>query len=157
MTVLIRAARPDDAEALATLSAEVQALHIPHKPQFFRPVAPAALAEWFCARFAEPDTHIWIAEVGAVPVGYAVIVARTRLETPLTVATLTHEIDSLGVRADARKRGVARSLVQHVLAQARRAGISEVTLTSWSFNTDAHQVFRRLGFRPEVLKFVIDC
>jgi ribosomal protein S18 acetylase RimI-like enzyme len=74
----------------------------------------------------------------------------------MAVATQTYEVNQLGVRAEARRRGIVRALIQCVLAQARVAGVSEVTLKSWSFNEDAQQAFRRVGFRPEVVQFVIN-
>jgi hypothetical protein len=81
MDVSIRAARPQDTELLATLNAEVQALHIAHKPQFFRPVQFAEIAAWFRTQLTEPSVRIWIAELNGTPAGYVLVIARERPAT----------------------------------------------------------------------------
>jgi len=52
-----------------------------------------------------------------------------------------------------RRRGVGRSLMRAALDEARARGFSEVELSSWAFNTDAHALFRSLGFEPRTLTF----
>jgi N-acetylglutamate synthase-like GNAT family acetyltransferase len=49
---------------------------------------------------------------------------------------------SLAVRPDCRRRGIARQLVERVVAQARRLGVTELYLLT----TDAQGYFARLGF-----------
>ena len=44
-------------------------------------------------------------------------------------------------------------LVQAALDEARRRGIRDIELSSWSFNGEAHETFRRLGFTPKVIRF----
>jgi ribosomal protein S18 acetylase RimI-like enzyme len=39
------------------------------------------------------------------------------------------------------------------LEEARARGFSEVELSSWAFNTEAHALFRSLGFEPRVVTF----
>jgi GNAT superfamily N-acetyltransferase len=157
MDVVIREATVADAGILAQLSAFVQALHVPLKPQFFRPVDKPGIAEWFAARLSERAVRIWLAEVGGAPMGYAVVAGRERPETPFSVATRTQEIEQLGIHPDVRRHGIGRALVHRVLDEARADGISEVTLTSWVRNEGAQQAFRRMGFTPEIVRFSIAC
>ena len=52
-----------------------------------------------------------------------------------------------------RQRGVARTLVERVLASARAQGVRDVQLTCWSFNAEAQAAFEALGFRPMTVRY----
>ncbi|OZM79684.1 GNAT family N-acetyltransferase [Pseudonocardia sp. MH-G8] len=57
------------------------------------------------------------------------------------------EFRMLAVHPAARRRGVARALVEHCLADARRLGLTELVLSSMPEMTAAHALYVRLGFR----------
>jgi ribosomal protein S18 acetylase RimI-like enzyme len=78
---------------------------------------------------------------------------RERPENALCLARRFYEVEEIAVSAGYRRQGVARALIEHVLAHARSAGIADVELTSWSFNVEAHAAFVALGFRPMVIRF----
>lgn len=145
---------PADALRLAELNAEVQALHSAHLPELFTPTGPEGLLAWATERVARPDTAVWFAEVGAVAVGYVLCVEVSRSATPFGPARRFVELDQIGVTPAARRRGIARRLIQRVLDEAAERGIGEVELSSYAFNTDAHAVFRAMGFAPRVVRFV---
>ena len=157
MQLTIRSAGPDDADVLAVLNEDVQLLHAAHKPELFRQPQRATVAEWFRAGLTNGAQTVWIAEADGAAVGYAAVVVRARPESPFTAATTVYEIDQLGVDPRFRRRGIAASLVRHVLETARAAGMREVTLRSWAFNKAAQEAFRRLGFTPEVIQMTIRC
>jgi hypothetical protein len=43
--------------------------------------------------------------------------------------------------------------MEHAFAAAKEAKIEEVELTSWCFNTGAHEAFARMGFTPKTVRF----
>src|SRR5262249_50747572 len=55
-----------------------------------------------------------------------------------------------------RRRGVGLTLMRAALDEARARAMPSVELSSWAFNTDAHAMFRRLGFGPRVVTFERD-
>jgi ribosomal protein S18 acetylase RimI-like enzyme len=57
------------------------------------------------------------------------------------------EFRMLAVHPAARRRGVARALVEHCLADARRRGLTELVLSSLPEMTAAHALYVALGFR----------
>lgn len=67
-----------------------------------------------------------------------------------------HEIDQIGVTPDRKRQGVGRALVRTVLADAHVHGIRDVELSSWSFNQQAHEAFRKLGFAPIRVRFGLE-
>ena len=149
----IRRATADDADTLAALNAHVQDIHVRHHPAHFRPPVLADVADWFRARLVEPGIQAWLVAVAGQPVAYALVIPRERPANPFTVAERSCEIDQLGVLPEARRQGIARALIAHILSEARRAGITTVVLNTWMFNAEARAAFERLGFEPELLRY----
>lgn len=153
MSLTIRPAGPDDARTLADLNTFVQALHMAQHPHYFKPPLPSEVAAWFRGVLEQPTTRIWLAEQAGVPVGYVYVSIQARSENPFCYARAWWELDQIVVRPEARRGGVARALIEQVLRAAQQEGAPAVELSSWSFNTEAHAVFRRLGFAPTVHRF----
>ena len=68
-------------------------------------------------------------------------------------------LEDLVVRPDRRGRGIGRTLLKHVAAQARADGVLRVTLLTDPDNERAHGLYRSVGFefsamRPMRLKLV---
>jgi GNAT superfamily N-acetyltransferase len=57
------------------------------------------------------------------------------------------------VGQDARGRGVGRALMDAVEAEARRAGATDLHVTSGAERADAHAAYRALGFTETGLRF----
>ena len=102
---------------------------------------------------AAPTSWIWIAEKAGEPVGYVLAFIHERPENVFCTARRWLDIDQIAVRPDQRRHGVARSLVEAVRHAAEAHGIEEVELTCWTFNSDAQEAFRRLGFTPRIARF----
>ena len=60
------------------------------------------------------------------------------------------EFRMLAVASTARRRGVARALVEHCLHEARRLGLAELVLSSLPDMTAAHALYATLGFHRAV-------
>jgi ribosomal protein S18 acetylase RimI-like enzyme len=62
------------------------------------------------------------------------------------------EFRMLAVAPATRRRGIARALVQHCLAEAHRLGLAELVLSSLPEMAAAHALYTALGFRraPEL-------
>jgi ribosomal protein S18 acetylase RimI-like enzyme len=131
----------------------VHDLHLAAAPAYFRQPEPGELAELFRNRLRQPEISVWIASVDDIPAGYAVSVARERPENVICVARRFYELDELAVSPAHRRQGVARALVERVLADSRERGISDVEITTWAFNSAAQSAFVALGFRPMTVRF----
>jgi GNAT superfamily N-acetyltransferase len=153
----IRNAEERDVNLLADLSRFVHDIHVTALPAYFKPFEPAAIAESFRSRLQHPEVRACIASVGAVPVGYAVVVLRERKEDARCLLRRFYEVDEIAVSPAHRQKGVARALIEHVLREARSLGIHGLELTSWSFNAPAHAAFEALGFSPMVVRFRREC
>ena len=153
MSATIRVAGPDDAPALATLNEHVHGLHVAARPDFFQVAAPDELAAWFVTLVEGPTSRVWLAAEADAPVGYVLAYFRERGAVPFSYARRWCEIDQIAVDPRWRRRGTARALIRAAVDEAGRRGIRDIELSSWAFNVDAHETFRRIGFRPKVIRF----
>jgi ribosomal protein S18 acetylase RimI-like enzyme len=152
-TITVRQAHQRDVDLLVDMNRIVHDLHIAAAPAYFKHPEPAAVAELFRSRLQLPEARIWIADIDEVAAGYAVSVIRERPETTICSTQRFYELEEVGVSPAQRQRGVARALVERVLADARAQGIRDVQLTCWSFNVEAQAAFEALGFRPMTVRF----
>jgi GNAT superfamily N-acetyltransferase len=147
MTLLVRAAEAADIERLVTLNRATQELHVEARRDIFHPVRSEDMVAWFTDLLANPSVRVWVAKDDAV-VGYAVVRVRETEASPFCPARTWWELDEIGVDAAHRRRGVARALVERIVAEARPAGLPALELNCWSFNLAAQQAFASLGFTP---------
>jgi putative acetyltransferase len=87
-----------------------------------------------------PDISFWSAWDGAALLGMA---ALKRLSVDHGEVKSMHTADS------ARRRGVGSALMQHLIAEARRSGLTRLSLEtgSWAYFEPARAFYRRHGFR----------
>lgn len=74
-------------------------------------------------------------------------------DQPMGIACLKPLSSSIGevkrmyVRPQARNRGLGRALLERLLQEARQIGYERLRLDSTRFMTDAHRLYRAVGFR----------
>ena len=153
MSVNVRQATVDDVDDLVALSRCVQELHVAHRPDTFKDADSDYVAEWFNSKLQDPAVRAWIAESDGRPVGYVLAINHDRPENTFCFARRFCEIDQIGVLPAFRRKGIARLLVHQVLEYVQSEDITDVELTSWSFNSEAHDAFRALGFTDKVVRF----
>jgi ribosomal protein S18 acetylase RimI-like enzyme len=162
-TPRLRSAQPCDAGLLARLNATLHAVHLRERPDFFKAPRLAEVEEWFRSLLDKPSTRCWIAELDTTPtlgspaepsaVGYLLMTEHQRAENVFCRERHWHEIDHIGVEEAFRGQGIGRALLQTALAVAAQTGTNDVELASWSFNSEAHALFERCGFRQRLLRF----
>ena len=147
MTPIVRAATATDADQIARLNADVQALHAAALPTLFKPPTRSTLpvAE-VRALLASPDARVLLAEVGGTAVGYAYVEIRRRPESGIRFAEISLYLHHLGVAPDQQGSGVGRALMDAVRALAADAGLTRVELDVWAFNARARRFFAQQGF-----------
>jgi GNAT superfamily N-acetyltransferase len=134
----ITPATADDAETIATILSEVEEYYGGDR------VAPP-VADVTAALFGDwPAARVLLARDGDQVVGLAAV---CRL-WPAAGADVSLYLKELYVRADHRRRGVARQLMDAVHAEARAAGCSRVEWTADRDNPPALELYAALGIEP---------
>jgi ribosomal protein S18 acetylase RimI-like enzyme len=98
---------------------------------------------------AEPSrARLYVARAGSQVVGMAAL--------HFTVSTaeggMAAWLEDCVVHPDYRRRGIGKALLEHVLAQARSAGATRVTLLTDGDNARAQSLYRRLGFAASSMR-----
>ena len=145
----IRLATSDDADALVHLNDAVQRLHAEaHPGQFLYPPDSQAIAAFFLDHLKTPNHRVLVATIAGRLVGYVLCLVQRRAANAFRLQRAVVMVDQLAVVPEHRRHGVGRRLMEAVEAFAREQKIAELTLTSWSFNQDAHRFFARMGYAP---------
>ncbi len=148
MTVSIRTATEADLPRLIELMAQLR----PDEPEAEDPSRAGDYQRAF-ARMTAQGQQVLVAEdegriVGALVL--AIIENITRQGTPYAI------IENVVVDEAARGQGHGGALIEHAIAEARRAGCYKVSLTSNKRRGDAHRFYERLGFAQTHEAFRID-
>jgi GNAT superfamily N-acetyltransferase len=135
--VTVRRAAPADLDALLGLYEELadRAAAAPGA----RERSESVLAEIL----ADPARHLLVALLEEAPVGSADLIVAPNLThggAPWAI------VENVIVAQAARRRGIARALMEHVIALARAAGCYKVQLLSGMQREEAHRLYGSLGF-----------
>jgi ribosomal protein S18 acetylase RimI-like enzyme len=153
MDIKIRVAEVSDVEVLTSLVPHVHDLHLAERPEHFQKLQRDHVVIWFMSMLQSREVRAWIAELHGSPVGYVLTYVRQHAGNQFVSARRVCEIDAIAVSPSARRRGIARLLVEQVLANAREMQIQDVELSCWAFNSDAQAVLAKLGFKPKTIRY----
>lgn len=148
----VRAARPEDADALAALHAEEVAFHEPHTP--YVRVVPT-LEPAFRSRLdrlwagANDGSSVHVLTVDGVVAGMCESMVQTVQDNGGQLPAGRYGyLNSVAVGARFRGQGFGRTLVSSVIDDLAATGVDGYTLWFALGNPLASQVWPRLGFRP---------
>ncbi len=153
MPLFVRDASRLDLAALLAINHSVQALHFTARPDQFKPVDPGSMELWLLQTLENPAARVWVAELDGTVIGSAIATRQERAEGTFVPAQRWWYVDQIGVLPTHHRKGACRALVEHIVAEAKGRGITQIELNSWAFNRDAHAVFRKLGFVPKHVRF----
>lgn len=148
----VRPARPDDLPAVSRLAAELVRYHHRVDPaRFFLPErVEEGYERWLRAELANPQAVVLVAEETDEICGYAY----GRLEPRDWNALLDAHggLHDVFVAPPARRRGVARALVEGMVAALSALGAPRVVLTTMPQNAAGRALFVALGFRETMIE-----
>ena len=160
MALTVRRARAQDLPAVSRLAAELVRQHHAWDGQRFLLVEPVEDGyQWFFSReIKRKGALILVAEDdasgAATVVGYAYATLEGRDWNDLLDAC--GKLNDLFVAPEARRRGVARALVDRAFAWFREREAPRVVLLSAWRNPEAHAFFETLGFRRTMVEMTAE-
>ena len=154
--MLVRPARSEDLPAVSRLAAALVRMHHRLDSRRFMLVEPVEDGyQWFFSRELERDAaRILVAEEGGRILGYAYATLEERNWNDLLDAC--GKLNDIYVDGAARRRGVARALVDAVFAWFRENDAPRVVLLSAWQNPEAHAFFESLGFRKTMVEMTAE-
>ena len=147
---VIRPATRDDYDELSLAFTEVELLHRTALPHVFRaPDDPELNREHFAAVLVDEDAAWLVAEHAGAIIGFVKLRIMHALDRPVFVPRSYAEVDSLAVRAQYRRAGIGRALMERAERWAAERGLNEVQLNVWEFNQGAIAFYEELGYVTE--------
>ena len=144
--VEIRPAGAADADTLAELNADIQAIHRAAHPWRFKPPSPEQFSREHVAKLvSNPNVSIVIASAEGRSAGYAYWEFIQDDETAFTYPDAVLYLHHVSVKPAFRRQGVGTALMRHVQDQAEQRGV-KVVLDVWTVNEEALAFYARLGF-----------
>jgi ribosomal protein S18 acetylase RimI-like enzyme len=141
----VRVAVMQELDRVAALWTAITLHHEPLDPVFrMRRDADGELRELLGAIARDPDAAILVYDdAGDLP---GLCIVRIDHSPPIMQEVERAEITDLGVREDARRRGIGRALVEEALAWVRASGVKRVEVQVAVANADGQAFWRALGF-----------
>jgi len=154
--MIVRPARAEDLPAVSRLAAELVRQHHRLDAQRFLLVEPLEDGyQWFFSReLTRQAARILVAEENDRILGYAYATLEGRNWNDLLDAC--GKLNDLYVDGAARRRGIARALVEATFAWFRERKAPRVVLLSAWQNPDAHAFFETLGFRRTMVEMTAE-
>ena len=152
MSVSIRRATPADAPALASVAAATFALACPPgtTEANIAVFIETSLSEQSFGVYLASDVHsLWLAEEDGEPVGYAMAVHGEPTDPDIQAAVVerpTVELSKIYVREAHHGSGMARQLLDEVLAEAVASSAHSVWLGVNQQNIRANRFYEKQGF-----------
>jgi len=147
--VTVRVAIMEDADAIASLTAEVQQLHNEAQPDIFKAPSDKLFSrEKLATLLHDANSTVAVAESNGEVIGHVYGVIVQRAENDFKVADKYMYIQQIGVRNDFRRQGVGRALIAFIEGKAVAFGATGLQLDYWAFNTRAQSFFESCGFSP---------
>ena len=145
----VRRATFQDAQAISDLTAQIQQLHRTALPHLFKPPSDALFpAEKLERLLQRADATVAVAEDAGEVLGHVYFTVAERQDDAFRPGESYFYVHQIGVREDARRRGIGTALMTFVAEEAAKLGILSLQLDHWAFNSPARSFFERAGFAP---------
>jgi GNAT superfamily N-acetyltransferase len=150
--VLIRRAKRSELGAVARMAAALVREHHARDPQRFMLVEPVeeGYRNWLDREIVRRGAVILVAEEEVDIVGYAYGTLEGRNWSELLDAC--GKLNDVYVKPAARRRGIARQLIESMLIELESLGAPRVVLSAADGNRAAEQLFASVGFRRTMIE-----
>jgi ribosomal protein S18 acetylase RimI-like enzyme len=143
----VRLARLQDLDRVAALWAGITRHHEPLDPVFrMRSGADSNVRELVGALHRDADAAVCVYDDGGDLPGMCIV--RLDRAPAIMLEMERAEVTDIGVREDARRRGIASALLRFALAWVRASGVERVEVQVARANAEGQAFWRALGYEP---------
>ena len=135
------------------LNTFVQKIHHEQYPDIFKPATSNdAIHKFFESILSDEQNCLLMAYKDGLPVGYLWAAFMQRPDNALTYGRKSIYINHIAVHEDFRREHIAKTLFEELQRIAKQKEIRHFALDTWTFNTEAHRFFEKMGFETYNLK-----
>lgn len=155
MSLKIRECCYEDYEAVAYLVMQVHRLHLKNRPDVYCHVEEPMEKERFKA-VIDGEDKLFVAEWDGKIAAYAIV----RMMETLSLSMIKHKkyayIDDFCVDANMKRKGIGKSLFEHIMEYAKTQKAESIQLSVWEFNKDALGFYEALGMKTRNRRMELD-
>jgi ribosomal protein S18 acetylase RimI-like enzyme len=142
----IRIANINDLESICTIAEEICAHHNAHAPLIFAPAVGIERDQSHWRQFIEAaESEILVTEAGGEIAGFATV-RLTNIQTSFLVPRKICHIGTIVISKKYHRSGFGKALLQAAEEWALRHEASELKLEVFAFNSNAIQLYNKVGF-----------
>src|SRR5688500_5989745 len=153
MSVIVRLAVREDANAVAALALKLVMQHQEYDPLRFSRLGDLEGMAWFYGSKTEAeDAAVFVAEAGSKIVGFAFVQYEERNYAGLLrTAAWLHDIY---IEESARGAHIGKQLIEAAIEAAKGFGADKLMLSAAAKNESGRQFFERMGFRKTMVEMM---
>ena len=143
---MVRFAEEKDLDRVNQLRKQVNDIHVEGRPDVFKAGFGAEIRGLARDMIEGENSNILVAEREGMICGMACVDYVDKPETPFGNARRFCHVGEIAVDEKYRRQGVAKELLEFIIADAKRRNLSKIELSVWAFNDAALEFYHSVGF-----------
>ncbi len=144
---MVRFAKEKDLDRINELRKQVNDIHVEGRPDLFRAGFGAEMRDFAKVIMTGENSDIIVAERDGIICGMVCADYVNKPETPYSKARSFYHVQEIAVDVNYRRQGVAKELLEFMIADAKKRNLGRIELDVWEFNDSAIEFYRAVGFK----------
>jgi len=144
---MVRFAEEKDLDRINELRKQVNDIHVEGRPDLFRAGFGAEMRDFAKVIMTGENSDIIVAERDGIICGMVCADYVNKPETPYSKARSFYHVQEIAVDVNYRRQGVAKELLEFMIADAKKRNLGRIELDVWEFNDSAIEFYRAVGFK----------
>lgn len=143
---MVRFAKEKDLDRVNELRKQVNDIHVEGRPDVFKAGFGEEIRDFAKIILESENSDIIVVEHDEKICGMACVDYVNRPETPYGKARSFYHVQEIAVDAKFRRQGVAKELLEFMIADAKKRKLDKIELDVWEFNDSAIKFYEKVGF-----------
>ncbi len=144
---MVRFAEEKDLNIINELRKQVNDIHVEGRPDVFKAGFGTEIRDFAKVIMNGENSDIIVAERNGVICGMVCVDYVNKPETPYSKARSFYHVQEIAVDVNYRRQGVAKELLEFMIADAKKRKLGKIELDVWEFNDSAIEFYQAVGFR----------
>lgn len=144
---MVRFAEEKDLDIINELRKQVNDIHVEGRPDVFKAGFGTEIRDFAKVIMNGENSDIIVAERNGVICGMVCVDYVNKPETPYSKARSFYHVQEIVVDKHFRRQGVAKELLDYIVADAKKRNLGRIELDVWEFNESAIEFYQAVGFR----------
>ena len=144
---MVRFAEEKDLDIINELRKQVNDIHVEGRPDLFKAGFGSEIRDFAKVIMDGENSDIIVAERDGIICGMVCVDYVNKPETPYSKARDFYHVQEIAVDVNHRRQGVAKELLEFMIADAKKRNLGKIELDVWEFNDSAIEFYQAVGFR----------